>query len=76
MESKTRRLVMEREFTLASGRKAVCRIYDDENTVPKSNVEEHQKCVDRMKEVAANIFMRAALGKQQKESAQGGGNRD
>ena len=73
-ESKTRRLVMEQEFTLASGRKAVCRIYDDENTVPKSNVEEHQKCVDRMKEVAANIFMRAAL--EQKESAQGGGNRD
>ena len=67
---------MEREFTLASGRRAVCRIYDDENTVPKSNVEEHQKCVDRMKEVAANIFMRAALEKQQKESAQGGTGRD
>lgn len=76
MESKTRRLVMEQEFTLASGRRAVCRIYDDENTVPKSNVEEHQKCVDRMKEVAANIFMRAALEKQQKESAQGGTGRD
>ena len=76
MESKTRRLVMEQEFTLASGRRAVFRIYDDENTVPKSNVEEHQKCVDRMKEVAANIFMRAALEKQQKESAQGGTGRD
>ena len=54
----------------------MCRIYDDENTVPKSNVEAHQKCVDRMKEVAANIFMRAELAKQQKESAQSGGNRD
>ena len=53
MESKNRRLVMEQAFTLASGRKAVCRIYDDEN-----------------------IFMRAELAKQQKESAQGGGNRD
>ena len=44
MESKNRRLVMEQAFTLASGRKAVCRIYDDENTVPKSNAEEHQRC--------------------------------
>lgn len=76
MENKKRTLVMEQAFTLKSGRKAVCRIYDTEDTVPKSNVEEHKKCVDHMKEVAANILMRAEMAKQQKESAQGGGNRN
>ena len=76
MDNKKRTLVMEQAFTLKSGRKAVCRIYDTEDTVPKSNVEEHQKCVNHMKEVAANIFMRAEMAKQQKESAQGGAGRD
>lgn len=76
MEEKKRKLVMEQAFTLKSGRKAVCQIYDTEDTVPKSNVEEHKKCVDHMKEVAANIFVRAELEKQKKESAQSGGNRD
>ena len=74
-DNKKRKLVMEQAFTLKSGRKAVCQIYDTEETVPKSNVEEHKKCVDHMKEVAANILMRAEM-ERQKESAQGGGNRD
>ena len=39
MENKKRTLVMEQAFTLKSGRKAGCRIYDTEDTVPKSNFE-------------------------------------
>ena len=46
MDNKKRTLVMEQTFTLKSGRKAVCQIYDTEDTVPKSNDEEHKKCVD------------------------------
>ena len=63
MANKTRRLVMEQEFTLKSGRKAICQIYDTEDTVPKSNVEEHKKCVDHMKEVAANNGVQIGHGK-------------
>ncbi len=75
-EGTNRRLVMERTITLASGNKAVVQIYDTDETVPKSDVERHQACVENMQRVAASIFLREAQENRQKESAQSGGNRD
>lgn len=52
-------LVAEAEFTLDSGRKAVCRVWDNADTVPASDKARHQRCAANLEHIAASILASA-----------------